>query len=249
MDDLIAQNFAKLMQANEANGQMAIRRVTTDAAGPAALQAGKPTVPGRSRQLTHAPAPGHEKGHATHFSVQRTRKKTLVDIELDADSDLEDFDNNQIKKIRGAVEEERESGEDDESELRREATQIDKKPGSLQSESEFVRQGMDDDDFKSDVQQLDAQRDDDSLVVKIVAPGGDTVSVDQQSDMPGIPKKNMKMCSSIFIQDEPITHEYADVEQPKQSTKAKNYKRTFVDQSNFSYFNTLQDEDLAQKKL
>lgn len=31
--------------------------------------------------------------------------------------------------------------------------------------------------------------------------------------------------------------------------KAKNFKRTFVDQSNFSYFNTIMDEDLAQKKL
>lgn len=33
MDDLIAQNFAKLMRANEQNGQMAIRRVTTNLPG------------------------------------------------------------------------------------------------------------------------------------------------------------------------------------------------------------------------
>jgi len=51
---------------------------------------------------------------------------------------------------------------------------------------------------------------------------------------------------SIMINAEPITHDYADVDQPqKQSTKAKNFKRTFVDQSNFSYFNTIRDEDMA----
>ena len=56
---------------------------------------------------------------------------------------------------------------------------------------------------------------------------------------------------SIMINAEPITHEYADVDQQqqKQNAKAKNFKRTFVDQSNFSYFNTIMDEDLAQKKM
>jgi hypothetical protein len=240
MDDLIAQNFAKLMQANEANGQMAIRRVTADVASGDALQLGKAGARDRNRRVTAGPEIMDKK---PWFGVQRTRKKTLVDIELDADSDLEDFDNNQMMKIRGAVREE-EEGEDDESELKREPTQIDNKPGSLQSESEFVRQTMDEDEF-----QPDAQREDDTMVAKVAAPSGDTVSVDQNSEMPGVAKKNANMCQSIFIQDEPITHEYADVEQPKQSAKAKNYKRTFVDQSNFSYFNTLMDEDLAQKKL
>ena len=238
MDDLIAQNFAKLMQANEANGQMAIRRVTADVARGDALQLGKAAARDRNRRVTAGPEIMDAK---PRFGVQRTRKKTLVDIELDADSDLEDFDNNQMMKIRAVREEE---GEDDESELKREPTQIDNKPGSLQSESEFLRQTLDEDE-----NQPDAQRDDDSLVAKVVAPSGDTVSVDQQSEMPGVAQKNANMCQSIFIQDEPITHEYADVEQPKQSAKAKNYKRTFVDQSNFSYFNTPMDEDLAQKKL
>lgn len=51
---------------------------------------------------------------------------------------------------------------------------------------------------------------------------------------------------SILINTEPITHDYADVDHPqKQSTKAKDFKRTFVDQSNFSYFNTIMDEDMA----
>ena len=55
---------------------------------------------------------------------------------------------------------------------------------------------------------------------------------------------------SILINAEPMTHDYADVDPPqKQGTKAKNFKRTFVDQSNFSYFNTVMDEDMAQKKL
>jgi citrate synthase len=42
MDDLIAQNFAKLMRANEEKGQTAIRRVTTDGAAEA----------GRDRKMT-----------------------------------------------------------------------------------------------------------------------------------------------------------------------------------------------------
>lgn len=69
--------------------------------------------------------------------------------------------------------------------------------------------------------------------------------------MTQIEHKNIKLAASILIHDEPITHEYADVEQPnmKQSAKVKNYKRTFVDQSNFSYFKSMQDEDLAQKKF
>jgi hypothetical protein len=54
---------------------------------------------------------------------------------------------------------------------------------------------------------------------------------------------------SIAINQEPITHDYADVEPPKQNAKAKNFTRTFVDQSSFSYFNTALDEDLAHKKL
>lgn len=54
-----------------------------------------------------------------------------------------------------------------------------------------------------------------------------------------------------MINSEPITHEYDDVEKDnlKQNAKIKNFKRTFVDQSNFSYFNTILDEDLAQKKM
>ena len=47
---------------------------------------------------------------------QKNRKKTLVDIELDADSDLEDFENNNLlMKIRGVVKEDI-SGEDEENE-------------------------------------------------------------------------------------------------------------------------------------
>ena len=70
----------------------------------------------------------------------------------------------------------------------------------------------------------------------------------QHSEAPVNMQRTMKM--SIPINMEPMTHDYADVDQQqKQNTKAKNFKRTFVDQSNFSYFNTIMDEDLAQKKM
>jgi len=60
---------------------------------------------------------------------RRDRKMTLVDIEMDADSDLEEFERNQIQKLRGRGSEEDDL--DEETEFDRQATQMDKAPGSL----------------------------------------------------------------------------------------------------------------------
>lgn len=59
----------------------------------------------------------------------------------------------------------------------------------------------------------------------------------------------MSLAKSIFINNEPIRDEYQDVEQPMELPKAQNIKRTFIDQSGFSYFNTMLDEDKALRQL
>lgn len=158
---------------------MAIRRVTTDVASTGVLQPGNGGMPSRDRKLTQA-APGlRGKPQVAQFGAPRVRKKTLVDIELDADSDLEDFENNnQMMKIKGAVEEEEEeSGDEADSEIRREASQLDKKPGSLQSDCELERKGLDDDDGKPAMNQVDSLQGD-SVIMKVMPAGGDTVSID-----------------------------------------------------------------------
>ena len=91
-DDLIAQNFAKLMAAHQQNGQMAIRRVTTAPTSDAALQ----PVPDRARKLTQYGTGGvgkvrSQQADAPRFGGRRPAK-ALVDIEMDADSDLEEFE-------------------------------------------------------------------------------------------------------------------------------------------------------------
>lgn len=174
---------------------------------------------------------------------RRNTKKTLVDIEMDADSDLEEFEhNNQIEKIR---DDDSDDDLDEATEFGRQATQIDKKPGSLQSDSELARQDLNN-SLKDQLEgrPLDLRRED-TEIEKMPA---DHMPVAQQSEGPGQTQRTMKM--SIMINQEPMTHDYADVDQhQKQNPKAKNFKRTFVDQSNFSYFNTIMDEDLAQRKL
>lgn len=105
---------------------MAIRRVTTDAAPEQALPRGARLQRGLTQGAKRADPRTHET--AAPVFGRRDRKKTLVDIEMDADSDLEEFERNQIEKLRGR-------GSDDDldadTELARQATQMDKAPGSL----------------------------------------------------------------------------------------------------------------------
>ena len=118
---------------------------------------------------------------------------------------------------------------------------MDKKPGSLESASEALTR-HDVDDFANDLadehdlsQKL---RREDTEIEKVPVEGSEAPTQEQRT-----------MNMSILINTEPMTHDYADVDQPQKQSKAKNFKRTFVDQSNFSYFNTVMDEDMAQKKL
>lgn len=146
-----------------------------------------------------------------------------MDIELDADSDLEDFENNNqmTRIIKNVVGEDDDSeGDDEESELHREATQFDKKPSSLQSDDcELERKGVETegdsgrmiDDSLNGFHKVDSRRDD-TMVMKVAPADADTVSIDNASEMTEIHKTNLKMARSIMIHDEPITHEYADVE-------------------------------------
>lgn len=63
------------------------------------------------------------------------------------------------------------------------------------------------------------------------APDGDNISVDQPSEFnEQNQQKNLKMAASIVLQNDPITHDYADVEPIKpKNLKTKNFKRTFID--------------------
>ena len=140
MDDLIAQNFAKLMQANQENDQMAIKRLNTGVEGEQAPHFGGAPGRGLTQKVMKQAAPGTQELSAPVFGAGRSRKKTLVDIEMDADSDLEEFERNQVDKLRGSAEDDPDAG----TELGRQATQLDKKPGSLESASEVLSRDVDD---------------------------------------------------------------------------------------------------------
>lgn len=108
----------------------------------------------------------------------------------------------------------------------------------MQSESDLDRHEADD-SSREQQEGLTPLRREDTEIEKVRAESSEALA-----------QKQTAMNMSILINAEPITHDYADVEQnQKQNAKAQNFKRTFVDQSNFSYFSTVMDEDLAHKKL
>lgn len=122
---------------------------------------------------------------------------------MDADSDLEEFERNQVEKLRGGGS--LEDSLDADTELGRQATNLDKKPGSLESESEALSRN-DVGQFVNDLEEdrIGNLRREDTEIEKVPAENTEAATQYQGT---------MKM--SIQINSEPMTHEYADVEHPQ----------------------------------